>query len=115
MLKVSGEKFKLRYPLLGFLAGVGAFCFCLILASSFSGAGHSDASFIITFPFAMLCAHGNFIVLGNVLFFLQYPVYGLAAGMALANDRFRWPVVGLAVAHLLTASLVIALNFYNTR
>lgn len=114
MLKVFGSELKLRYPLLGFLAGVGAFAFCLILATNFSGPGYGDTSHIITFPYAMLCADGDFIALGNVLFFLQYPVYGLAVGLALANNRFRRLLIGLAIIHLLTAVSIIALNFYKT-
>ncbi|HEY0083748.1 MAG TPA: hypothetical protein VGB61_13220 [Pyrinomonadaceae bacterium] len=114
MLKVSGEQFKLRYPLLGFLAGVAAFPFCLIVTTNFSGPEYGDASYMITFPYGMLCAAGDFLILGNVLFFLQYPVYGLAAGLAVANDRFRRTIIGLAIIHLLTAISVIALNFYMT-
>ncbi|HZH32427.1 MAG TPA: hypothetical protein VEY11_16805 [Pyrinomonadaceae bacterium] len=112
MLKVCGEEFKLRYPLLGFFVGVAAFPLCFIVAAFFSGGGHSEMSFRITFPYAMLCHFGGFQLLGSVLFFLQLPFYGLAAGLTLANDCFRWSVIGLAITHLLTALWLIALNFH---
>lgn len=114
MSKVFGEKFKLRYPLLGFLAGVAAFPFCLIVTINFSGPGPDDVAHMIAFPYGMLCAFGDFLILGNVLFFLQYPAYGLAAGLAVANNQFRRFVVRLAIIHLLTACWVIALTFYFT-
>jgi hypothetical protein len=81
---------------------------------NFSGPEYGDVAHMITFPYAMLCAFGDFLILGNVLFLLQYPAYGLAAGLAIANDQFGRFVVWPAIIHLLTTGRVIALNFYIT-
>lgn len=102
MLKVSGEEFRLRYPLLGFFAGVAALPLCLTLVAFYSGDGYDLTALTVAFPYATLWGFGGSPV-ELTLLYLQFPLYGLAAGLALAGKRFRWLVIALATAHLLAA------------
>ena len=108
MLKVSGDEFKFRYPLLGFFAGVAALPLCLIAVAFFSGGRHALTALTVTFPYATLWGFGQTGVFELTLLYLQFPLYGLASGLALADARFRWLVIALATAHLLAVSWGVA-------
>jgi hypothetical protein len=98
------------------LLGALATPVCLVLGAVFSIGGHSLTAMSVFFPFGMLLAqispeiHESIALL---IFGLQYPLYGLAAALALRDDRFRWLVIGLLIAHLLLVLWHIAFNFYT--
>jgi hypothetical protein len=108
-MNTGGGKLLRRYLLPGFLGGVVALTVCLVVTSFFSGGRHAMATLAVAFPYAVMLGFGGSLVEKSLLL-LQFPAYGLAAGLALADRRFRWPVVALATAHLLAVVWALAVH-----
>ena len=112
-MNISGEKFLLRYPLLGLLGGTLAFPICFIVAAFFSGGGgHDLTSLKVAFPYAMLWGFGGPRQIGLALLYLQFPLYGLVVGFVMADDRLRWLIITLVTAHLLAVLWSVAVYFH---
>jgi hypothetical protein len=98
------------------LLGILATPVCLLLGAFFSGGGHSLGAMSVFFPFGMLLAQISPEIPGSIVLIisgLQYPLYGLATALALKDERFRWLVIGLLIAHMLLVLWHIAFNFYT--
>jgi len=82
-----------KYYLLGVLGGMVVGAASLVISWAYAGAGHGTYSAAkILFPYTMYLATA---ILGSittplmVLALLEFPVYGLAAGVAASHVRLR--------------------------
>lgn len=101
-----------------FVASLIAALFCLLIALLFAGGGHGTYSPAkVLFPYTMISAvlFGAFTVPSVLLGIFQFPIYGLALGIANKKGWFV-PVAGFILFWHFTALILCFMisseNFY---
>jgi hypothetical protein len=100
-----------RYALLGVLGGIVLGAVALVIAWAYAGAGHG--TYIpakVLFPYTMYLAVavvGRITVPLLLLALLEFPAYGLAAGLAARRGRVGTVLVSILVLHVVMTAVCL--------